>query len=278
MSIFTQDCVNQIELEIVICDDDPNCSAGPLIEPIAKSAPVPIRYVVSGANNVSAARNACLAAATGTWVAFIDDDEKAQPDWISHLLAAQRGYDADIVKGYVRGIYPGATPGWLLSGDPYTRDCGPTGTQLHAIATCNVMLRRAFAISENVNFDMEFGRSGGEDTDFFRRLALRGARAVACREAVVNEIVPPDRVTFRYIESRYLRYGQTDGRKIATKRADVSAASAFVKGGILVALLWAYPAAKILGGRAYFWCFTRFCYYRGILEGLRGVATEQMAQ
>ncbi len=275
-SVLAQTALDRIEAEIVVCDDDPARSARAIVNGIAAPAPIPVRYVISGAGNVAAARNACLRAARGEWIAFIDDDETAEPDWLAGLLAAQVRHQADVVKGYVRGVYPPLTPPWVIAGNPYTRDYGATGSLISVVASGNVLFRRELAVENGVFFDERYGRSGGEDTHFFHRYAALGARMIACRDAVVNEIVPSDRVTVDYFRRRYLRLGQTNGRQITTTRARERIAEA-AKNAVLVGLLWAYPLTKHVGGWLYFRCFTKFWYSRGLLQGLRGLATEEMS-
>ena len=275
-SVLRQDCLGRIEAELIVCDDDPARSAQAKVQALAASSPIAIRYVASGAGNVAAARNLCLGAAAGCWIAFIDDDEKADADWLSQLLATQVAHDADVVKGFVRALYPDDTPPYVLAGNPYQRDYGPTGTRLRVSAAGNVLFRRALAVDNNIRFDERFGRSGGEDTDFFRRYGALGARMVASREAVVSEIVPHERVTADYFRRRYLRLGQTNARQLGPA-GGLARAGEGVKAAILVALLSIYPLTPFLGGRAYFRCFSKFWYSRGMLQGLRGLATEEMS-
>ena len=75
--------------EIVVVDDDPVGFAREIVEAKARASTIPIRYVRSGASNIAFCRNTCLAEARGDWIAFIDDDEIAAPDWIAELLAAR---------------------------------------------------------------------------------------------------------------------------------------------------------------------------------------------
>jgi succinoglycan biosynthesis protein ExoM len=274
-SVLAQHELDRIAAEVIVCDDDPAQSARAAIETIAATARIPVRYVTSGAGNVATARNGCLRAAKGEWIAFIDDDEIAEPDWLSRLLATQAAHDADVVKGYVHGVYPQHTPAWVLASNPYTRDYGPTGNPIRAVASGNVLFRRAIAAGNGIFFDERFGRTGGEDTDFFRRYAALGAVMVASRDAIVNEMVPPERVTFDYFRRRYLRLGQSNGRQLAAMRLPGRAAQA-AKSVVFLALLWSYPVTEPFGGWFYFRCFSKFWYSRGLLQGLRGMATEEM--
>ncbi len=273
-SVLAQQGCDDVAAEIVVCDDDPAGSARAAVTGFADER-WPVRYVASAAGNVAAARNVCLDAARGEWIAFIDDDENAAPDWLARLLVVQSLYDADVVKGFVRAVYPADTPPAIRAADPYTRDYGVDGAPLTEVASGNVLFRRGLAAANAVRFDVAFGLTGGEDTDFFHRYAATGARMVAARSAVVDEIVPPERVTWDYFRRRYLRMGQTSGRRLgALPRA--RRASELARATVSVAAGWIYPALMPLNGRAGFVTFRKFWFSRGLFQGCRGIATEQM--
>ena len=271
-SLLSQRLSAEDTFEIVVIDDDRARSAEAIVASF-QDAPVLVRYAHFGAGNVSLARNVALDAATGDWIAFIDDDELAAPDWLASLLRVQRESGADIVKGYVDGIYPPETPAWVRAGDPYTRDYGADGETPRLLASGNVLFRRALIESIKLRFDPAFGRTGGEDSDFFGRLREAGARAVASRSAVVQEIVPADRVTVAYLRRRSRRMGQTDGRKAKTAGRALAAGlgAAIAAGGSVI-----YPLALLLSGRVGFKVFAKFWYSVGMLEGLAGWAKEEM--
>ena len=70
-------------------------------------------------------------------------------------------------------------------------------------------MRSATCFANNNRFHPELGRSGGSDTDFFMRLAKRmGCKIVWCNEAKVEEFIPENRVTVRYLMRRKLRNNQ----------------------------------------------------------------------
>ncbi len=266
-SVLAQEGICHRTIEIVVVDDDPKWSAESIVEAIASTAPRPVYYVRSGARNVAAARNACLDAAWGSWIAFIDDDEIAEPDWLSRLIAAQLDHGADVVKGFVRAVYPLGTPDWVKIADPYTRDYGPTGTQPKRLATGNVLFLRDMVERHQLRFNTTFGRSGGEDTEFFRCLRATGAKIVASRDAIVNEIVPESRTTKVYLVSRYKRMGRTDGFKMRLGLSSRSPISAISKAALLVTVLWSYPLFRFLGVRLAFKAFASFWYSIGIIQG-----------
>lgn len=276
LSVLAQQPPGQ-DFEILVCDDDPGGSARAHLADL-ETGGTRLRYLACGSRNVAVARNRLLDEADGEWIAFLDDDEIADPRWLAELMAAQARFDADIVKGFVHGVYPGGTSGWIRRADPYTRDYGATGTTPRRLASGNSLFRVAQARVLGLRFNPAFGRSGGEDTDFFGRLHAGGARAVACREAVVHEIVPPGRVTPAYMKSRWRRSGQTRGRKLRTGAASRSSLPRELAVALAAALLlWPYPLLRLLPGGLAFRVFTKFCYGLGWLEGLAGFGSEEMA-
>jgi succinoglycan biosynthesis protein ExoM len=279
-SILAQPGLGTIQAEIVVCDDDPARSAQAAIETAAVRSAVPIRYLSSGASNVAAARNLCLASARGRFIAFVDDDETCEPDWLLQLLRTQAKDGADVVKGFVRGIYPSETPAWIRAGDPFTRDCGPTGTPVVTIGTGNVLFNREFAMKHKISFDLAYGPAGIEDIDFFWRMGELGANMVACREAVVNEMAPSNRVTPHYLRQRSRHFGRVHG---STTRKMLHGSKP-IRDGIIAAasvlLLWPLTLIGLkcrspFWGRIYCRCFTKFWYSVGMLEGItRGRSSE----
>lgn len=260
--------------EIVVVDDDPQHSAEPLVLAAAKDASLPVRYVFCGSRNIAAARNACLAAARGAWIAFIDDDETADPAWLRTLLKVQAEAGADVVKGFVRGVYPAGTPDWVRRGDPCTRDYGADGAPVVTIATGNVLFSRAAIEKQRLRFNPHYGRSGGEDSDFFRRLRAQGVKIVASRSAAVNEIVPEQRVTVAYLRSWNRRMGRTEGGKLRRGEGNFSgpvAAAIAVKALALGAL---HPLLRAAGSTAAYASFRKLWYGIGLIEGVLGLDAE----
>jgi succinoglycan biosynthesis protein ExoM len=87
-----------------------------------------------------------------------------------------------------------------------------TGTRLvdcNDMRTGNVLMRRALFRDDSAPFDVALGRSGGEDTQFFRRKLAEGRRFYWCNEARVHETVPAERQRLRYHVRRALLLGGT---------------------------------------------------------------------
>ena len=198
-------------VEIVVADDD---RGGAATARIAEGEPwaLPVRSLAVGAGNISAARNACLDAATGGWLAFVDDDEWVDPDWLVRMFAACREFGADIVVGPVFPQYPPGTPAWLVAANPIYKDMGPRGLRIDTGRAGNVLIRRSIVDQAQTRFDPALGKTGGEDTDFFHRLYKAGAVIVVTDDARIYEEVPPGRLQPSYIRRRALRAGQSYAR------------------------------------------------------------------
>jgi len=208
-SVLDQDCIGELDVEVVIVDNSADRSAEQMVRKIAASSPIVIKYVSETRQNISLARNAGLAASNGTMVVFIDDDERASPHWLRSLVATQQTFQADIVFGPVHPEFEGGiAPAWESSKSFYDRDVGMiTGTPVTLGGTGNVLIRRE-CITSPEPFDPAYGKTGGGDTDFFERLYQAGFSSVWCAEASVTEFLPNARCSQWYLFRRAYRSNQ----------------------------------------------------------------------
>lgn len=199
---------------VVVVDNDPGASAEAVVRRFAAQSLVPVRYGHEPVPNIAAARNHACALARGSLVAMIDDDEWPQEDWLLKMLQTLVACRADGVLGPVLPHYEAPPPQWVLRGGFCERPHHPTGkvlTQARSMRTGNLLIRRAVLLAERGPFDRQLGRSGGEDTDFFRRRLARGDTYVWCDEAPVWEAVPAQRLTRRWFLRRALLRGSVNG-------------------------------------------------------------------
>jgi succinoglycan biosynthesis protein ExoM len=199
-------------LEIVIADDSSDNSVAARVA--GQRYGFPVHIVPVGARNVAIARNASLEAARGDWLLLVDDDEFVDPAWIVEHLRVAREFAADAVIAPVYPVYPEAAPDWFKKADPMFHDIGWTETGRRVLygQSGNSLIRAATLNRLGLRFDPEFGRTGGEDDDFFRRFAAAGAKLVVTDRAKAWETVPADRATAGYVEERMSRTGRLYGR------------------------------------------------------------------
>ncbi|WP_185983301.1 glycosyltransferase [Aureimonas mangrovi] len=198
-------------VDVVVADNDREPSAKPVVDAARAGLPFELTYVHAPGANISIARNACLDAARGRFVAFIDDDEIASPDWLAALLAKARETKATAVLGPVHALYENDAPRWMREGDFHSTFPVWVKGEIVTGYTCNVLINRAAPDVDALRFDLALGRSGGEDTAFFDRLHKGGGRIAYAESALLEEGVPPGRARFSWLAKRRFRMGQTHG-------------------------------------------------------------------
>jgi succinoglycan biosynthesis protein ExoM len=72
--------------------------------------------------------------------------------------------------------------------------------------TGNVLFVQSILDGVSEPFRSQFG-TAGEDIDFFRRMMEKGDVFIWCDEAVVHELVPPERCTSKYLLRKSLLRG-----------------------------------------------------------------------
>ena len=198
-----------VSLRIIVADNDEDPSAKPVVAEAAADLAFPVAYVHAPARNISIARNAGLDAATADWVAFLDDDEFADPTWLSRLLARASETGADAIFGPAIAEYGPEAPEWMVRQDHHSNRPVRRDGEVETGHTCNALLRWSGTPWQDERFDLARGRSGGEDTEFFFRLRRMGARFEEAEDAIVREAVQPDRLDLNWILRRKYRAGQS---------------------------------------------------------------------
>ncbi|MEQ8179508.1 MAG: glycosyltransferase family 2 protein [Amphiplicatus sp.] len=211
-SIDRQRLGDGIVSRVIVADNDETPSAQARVAAAAAGMKTPVTYLHAPARNISIARNACLDAADGDWVAFMDDDEVAHPDWLASLygFAIKGGYDA--VFGPAVADYAETAPAWIRAFDYHSNRPVRRFGEVQTGHTCNALLLWRGGPFTTERFLLEKGKSGGEDTEYFFRLRRAGARFGICENAEVFEPVDPARLTFDWIRKRKFRAGQSYGR------------------------------------------------------------------
>lgn len=200
-SLARQELPAGVSLRVVVVDNDAAETGRPVVEQFRQQG-ADCLYVCEPVANVANARNRALREACSDYAAFIDDDEVADPQWLSSMLGASKQYSAAIVFGPVVPVLPAGTPRWVTRGRFFDRPRFATGTARETGATNNVLMHLAAIRATAITFDPAYGRTGGEDADFFHRLTRAGLRSVWCDEAIVLEHVIPERTSVSWLLRR----------------------------------------------------------------------------
>lgn len=201
--------------QVVVADNDDTPTARDAVARAAETLGLPIDYLHAPARNISIARNAILdhAAALGSrYLAFIDDDETVDADWLPSLKARLDESGEGAVIGPVRAAYKPDAPEWMQRGAVHdTEPDVDAGGFAHTGYSCNLLVDLSDPRLGGLRFELERGRSGGEDTAYFARYLASGGRIAYAPDAVVREIVPETRASRKWLLQRRYRMGQTHG-------------------------------------------------------------------
>lgn len=178
VSVFVQ---TRQDFEIIVVDDGSSDDTAYVIETMSDPR---LRYLPQANAGRSAARNRGLAAARGTYVAFLDDDDLYLLRKLETQVAFLKDHsDIELVASGTQimneqGIVTKLWQPWLEQPELTLETC------LYAcpLHTCSVLFRRAVLTRLDHWFDPAMALA--EDTDFFVRLLLAGVRMAWLPEIV----------------------------------------------------------------------------------------------
>jgi succinoglycan biosynthesis protein ExoM len=197
--------------EIVVIDNASTDETSQVIAEAALDSPCPLRGGYEAKPGVAAARNCGIRESRGQWIAFFDDDQIADSQWLAELLAMARAKSIRCVGGSNRLRLPPGTPAQL--GPEICGQLGASGggdsprpyDMKLAFATNNLLIHRTVFAEVGV-FD-ETAVDGGEDSDLFRRVYAAGIQSWYTPRAFSFHVVPPHRLTAPYLRWKALRGG-----------------------------------------------------------------------
>lgn len=272
-----------ISAAIVVVDNELTPAADTIVDEFAPISPIPIYYVHEPRRGIACARNAVLDTAKSLcadWIAFIDDDEIAELDWLANLMTEEYA-DAAIVAGRVEGILPNPSPFWMVPRSE--KQPIKEGTELKTARTGNCRFSTTL-LKNGLRFDERLGLAGGEDGEFFTALHRSGAKIRYTDRAVTYETFHIERFTY-YAQmygvycrasSELIRLARRCGWFVAFSRQAPSAIAHLLIGPLLLVIS---PIAA-LGGTIFF----KRCALAGgrhsaraigLLVGLAGILPQQ---
>ena len=211
-SLARQQTQGRFTYEIVVVDNASTDDTPRVIAAAAQAHAVAIRSVRETRKGIAIARNRAIQESRGAWIAFHDDDQWAEPDWLGELMALAEKKNCLCVGGAVQLELPATNTRRLspvcrgLLGEKtkittefrYNRQTGP--------GTNNWMIART-VFDEVGLFDEQLCSSGGEDADLYRRISAAGYACWYTPRAVVHHIIPEQRLEDQYMRWTALRQG-----------------------------------------------------------------------
>jgi succinoglycan biosynthesis protein ExoM len=265
-----------LAVEVVVVDNDAAGDAQPQALAAACEGARSARWFVEPRQNIALARNRAVSEARGQWIAFIDDDEVADENWLAGFW---KWVERDVGDGFFGPVLPrldAASSPWLDVETFFSRPRHPSGTPIASseVSTSNALVR--CSLFADRRFDPAWGRTGGSDFELFDRMLGAGAHFLWCDEAIVCETIPACRHRLSWLTQRAFRGGvgftrlQLQRRRSgAVKRGLPRALLAF---GVLVPLL---PLALLAGRPEAARLWLRICTQAGHLWAFAGRSYEE---
>ena len=218
------------EWECVVVNNRCTDNTAERFEAFAAAHPgLQLRMVEEWEAGLSHARNCGLARAAGELVAFIDDDEWIEPQFLrSYVDFFDRHPDVLAAGGPVVAEYPEGRPAWLSKYPEQAianaMDFGPKVRPFprsRIPAGGNMAFRRAFFGTGG--FNTRFGRvgkqlTGGEESELFERLRLQGFEAWYVPGAAMHHVIPGAKLTEGFFRNLCFHMGLDQQRRARLRR------------------------------------------------------------
>jgi glycosyltransferase involved in cell wall biosynthesis len=192
---------------VVVIDNNPQ-----LVRRVKASIPGVSIIENTGIQGAGEARNCGVDIATGSIVAFLDDDAMASPDWIAHAVGWFEDPSVLGVGGTITPSWDEQTPRWMADEFYWTVGCTYRGlpstpNPVRNLIATNMFVRREAFVALG-GFRSGFGktgaRSGTEETDLCIRASQRWPQRVWLYDptVVVTHRVPRGRSRLGYFVAR----------------------------------------------------------------------------
>lgn len=217
--------------EVVVVDNCSTDGTAEAIEAMVEQHPN-LRYIYEARLGLGTARNTGWQAAQGTYVAFLDDDARAETTWLETAqgLVERNPTDLRCVGGPIHPFYTSPKPDWWL--DSYEiRTRGDAQRHLRqgeSFSGSNMIWLRE-SLRRYGGFDSAAGMKGvqlgmGEETALFRRVWEEEESPVFLYspDLRVYHWVPPEKMTMGYIVKRAAANGQFEANFALSQNATVA--------------------------------------------------------
>ncbi len=196
--------------ELIVVDNNSTDGTAGIVERVTRED-ARVRYVLETRQGLSFARNAGILQTRAPFVAFTDDDVRAEADWLAAIVRAFEEHPgADVVGGRVLPMWPSPPPRWLTRDhwaplalvDHGEAPIAITSSHSIGVVGANMAFRRGVFDAVGL-FATDFQRvkdgiGSLEDHEFLLRVVRSGRQGVYDPRIVVHAEVQPNRLDRAY--------------------------------------------------------------------------------
>jgi len=212
-SLLRLETDGKFSYEILIIDDASTDGTGNVVREIMRRFPGRVRSVQGEGKGVTCAMNIGIAESRGQWLAFFDDDQLADPDWLKELYAFAMDIGAQCVGGRRELAIPEDK---RLRLGPVCRALIGEGIPKGIVTKCHakllpvgghMLIKRT--VFDSIGICDENFLTGGWDRDLGLRTLDAGFVMGLTPNAVVRHLIPPHRITPDHIKWYSLQFGSS---------------------------------------------------------------------
>ena len=198
-------------LTALIVDNDAAASGRTTVDQFRDTGAYDLIYVVEPQQGIPIARNRAIdsAPADTDLFCFLDDDEWPVDDWLDSMLAVRQRTGADCIYGPVEPVYPSQPPQYFVRTRVFERKRHTDAASLRYAASNNVMIGYRYMREKQLRFDARMRFTGGSDYLFFNQAVRGGMKISWADKALVYDIIPASRMTWKWLLQRQYRLGNT---------------------------------------------------------------------
>ncbi len=245
--------------EVIVVDNNSTDTTAAVALEFAEICPH-FRTVVATQQGLSCARNVGWQTAQGTYVAYIDDDAIAAPDWVDCIIQFATAHPEIQVFGgpydafTLRELPPWFPPeyGRLDFGDrTHPIELGPEW-----IPGSNMIFKQRI-FKEYGGFDPELGMKGqqtayGEEINLLARLNQAGIAIYYVPSLKVKHLIADYKMSLRWLLTSIYRAGCSASQTFAQQRSLYPHCAALVKFSLLAPIKLIWPLTIPLKRRLYY--------------------------
>jgi glycosyltransferase involved in cell wall biosynthesis len=215
-SLVSLETGGDFSYEVVVVDNASTDHTGRVVEELARTSRAPVRRVCEPRAGIAFSRNRGVDEARGRWIAFFDDDQLADPHWLTELMATARRCGARCVGGSRTLRLPEDCRRRLapfcreLLGE-YVADGAPRVYGRKTTPTTGNLLVEAGIFREIARFD-ESLHASGEDAHLFYFIRRARIEGWYNPRAVVHHVIPSYRLSDAYLRWTAQRHGFNSAR------------------------------------------------------------------
>ena len=228
---LTEQSLPQERFEILIVDNCSTDTTKDIAEEFAKIAPV--RYLYESELGLSHARNCGWRSAKGEYVAYLDDDAIASPEWLEKIIDAFEAMEPrpGCVGGKTEPLWEAPRPSWLSD----QLVCGLSVVDWSVSPRFLEDLTTEWLVGANIAFPVnvleavggfsgEIGRIGrgmlsGEEIFLMKQMMKAGYRCFYHPEIKAYHHINKSRLAKSWFRRRYYWQGESDAVMIMLEQA-----------------------------------------------------------